>query len=260
MAKEKSKNIELNKIEIIQQKLDEVNKLIEPYKLAYVSINDCELLKRNARYMEKDTFEKLTSNIKYDGFLSQLPFAMKRKDGKYLILSGNHRVKAAIKAGLSYILILYTEEMSKDKQIAYQLSHNSLTGKDDLAILKEIFQQIENLDMKEFSGLNDFNFMDVQKISIPSINEDDIELHEIKFLFTKSKKGEIEKLLETLEKLNIDENTKYVFADFSEFIRLLSEIKRLKNIKSNTVAFVKIMNICEDYIKEQEVNNGKIEV
>ena len=110
---------EVKDVHLIQEKLGDVNKLIAPYKLAYVSpIDDCVPLEKNAHYMEKSTLDRLTANVAEDGFLSQLPFAMKRDDGKYLILSGNHRLKAAIKAKLEYILILYIEEVDKDKQIA----------------------------------------------------------------------------------------------------------------------------------------------
>ena len=43
-------------VHLIQNKLDDVNKLISPYKLAYVSpTEDCVPLQKNAHYMQKET-------------------------------------------------------------------------------------------------------------------------------------------------------------------------------------------------------------
>lgn len=73
----------------INNKLAEINVLIKPYQLAYVSpTEDCVPLERNAHYMEKEVFDRLTANIEKDGFLSQLPFAMKRGDGFYRAITG----------------------------------------------------------------------------------------------------------------------------------------------------------------------------
>ena len=179
-------------IELIREKLGDVNELIKPYQLAYVNpIDDCVPLERNAHYMEKQILDRLTANIAEDGFLSQLPFGMKRGDGKFLILSGNHRLKAAIKAKLDYILILYIDEVDKDRQIAYTLSHNALVGKDDIQMLKDIYNEISSIEAREFSGLNGIKFIDVEKLQTASINDGDIELTEMKFLFVESKSNYI---------------------------------------------------------------------
>ena len=199
---------EVKDVHLIQEKLGDVNKLIAPYKLAYVSpIDDCVPLEKNAHYMEKSTLDRLTANVAEDGFLSQLPFAMKRDDGKYLILSGNHRLKAAIKAKLEYILILYIEEVDKDKQIAYVLSHNALVGKDDAQMLKEIYSEMRTIEAREFSGLNGIQFIDTDKIPTVSINDGDIELTEMKFLFTESRSNDVKAVLSELEKQKISANS-----------------------------------------------------
>ena len=235
----------------VRQKLSEVNKLISPYQLDYVEVDHCDLLEKNAHYMDKPIFERLTENIKEDGFLSQLPFALKKDTGRYLILSGNHRVKAAKKAGLKNILLLFVEGIDKEKQLAYQLSHNSLVGKDDAAILKDLFDEITSIENKEYSGLNELDFPDFKADSLPTINEKDIELHEIKFMFTNIRAEQVNKLLEVLEEQKVDlENTRIVNIDFKEFIRVLTELKKHTEIKSNTVAFLKMLEIVQNYMEE----------
>ncbi len=249
-------------IDLIRQKLDDVNNLIAPYKLAYVSpTEDCVPLAFNAHYMDKDVLDKLTSNVAHDGFLSQLPFGMKREeDRKYLILSGNHRLKAAIKAKLQYILILYIDECDKDTQLGYQLSHNSLVGKDDMQMLKELYNQIDSMGAREFSGLNGLNFVDVNKINMPAIGEGDIELTEMKFQFIESKSNSIKNTLEALEKMGIDEHSTIVVGSFEAYIKVLQEVKKTYDIKSKSVAFSKMIDICQSYLealKEQENEEQK---
>lgn len=266
MAKEQQKvKGGVRDINLIRQKLDDVNTLIAPYKLAYVSpTEECVPLEFNAHYMDKDVLDKLTSNVAHDGFLSQLPFGMKRNDdGKYLILSGNHRLKAAIKAKLEYILILYIDECDKDTQIGYQLSHNSLVGKDDMQMLKELYNKINSMEAREFSGLNGLNFVDVNKISMPAIGEGDIELTEMKFQFVESKSNSIKNTLDALEKMGIDENSTIVVGSFESYIKVLQEVKKTYDIKSKSVAFSRMIDICQAYLdalkEQQEEKQKKIE-
>ncbi len=244
----------------IQARLNDVNELLRPtgYQLAYISpTRDCVPLEKNAHFMEKPTLDKLVNNIAEDGFLSQLPFMMKRPDGKYLVLSGNHRVKAAIKAKLPYILTLFVENIPKDKQLAYQLSHNSLVGRDDLKMLKELFELIEGLDHKEFSGLNSMDFMDVEGINVSQINDGEIELTEIKFLFVESRAQEVAQVLAELEKQKLDEHSAIVYGDFEEFIKTMTAIKARFGIKSNTVAFGRMIEICGQYLTSNGTEERK---
>lgn len=246
-------------INLIQEKLDEINDLITPYKLAYVSpTQDCVPLEKNAHYMEKQTLDRLTENIAEDGFLSQLPFAMKRSDGKYLILSGNHRLKASIKAKLEYILILYIDEVNKDKQIAYTLSHNALVGKDDIQMLKEIYDEMQSIEAREFSGLNGIKFIDTDKIPTVSINDGDIELTEIKFMFVESRSNDVKSVLSELEKQKISEDCGIVIGSFEAFIKVVTEVKKKFDIKSNTVAFSRMIDICKEYLKKAEENGKEV--
>lgn len=241
------------KVEQIRAKLADLNTLIKPYQLAYVHVlNDCVPLEKNAHYMSKEIQDRLTENIKQDGFLSQLPFCMKRKeDGKYLFLSGNHRLKSAIKAGLEYILVLYVDEISKDRQIGYALSHNALVGKDDLQMLKEIYNEIQSIESREFTGLNGLKFIDIEKVPTTSINDGDIELTEMKFLFIESRKHDVEGVLKELEKHNLTETSALIYGSFEEYIKVATAIKKAYDIKSNTVAFSKMVEICKEHLAQK---------
>jgi len=256
-GQELQKEVTEKNVDEIREKLTDINILIAPYKLAYVSpTGDCLSLQKNAHFMDKGTLDKLVDNVSNDGFLSQLPFGMKQNaDGKYLILSGNHRLKASIKAHLEYILILYIDEVDKDTQLAYQLSHNALVGKDDVQMLQDIYAEMKTIESKEFSGLNGLQFVDIEKLQIASIGDADIELTEMKFLFIENKTNDVKRVLAELESQKLGENCNIVVGSFEEFIKTMTEVKKAYNIKSNTVAFGRMIDICNEQlqlIKAQE--------
>lgn len=45
--------------------------------------------------------------------------------------------------------------MSEEHRIAIQLSHNAIVGQDDPDILKKLYDKILDIDLKEYSGLDD---------------------------------------------------------------------------------------------------------
>lgn len=135
----------LSQIEELNRRIEEAG---QQFKLAVVDIEELSLLEKNARYMTNEQFSRLVSNIKQDGGLTSVPFCYKEGD-RYKVLSGNHRVMAAKEAGLKQVLIMYTDkEMTKSEQIAVQLSHNAIVGQDDPAILKELWSEINDVDLK----------------------------------------------------------------------------------------------------------------
>lgn len=231
--------------------------MIKPYQLAYVSPKeDCVLLEENARFMTKAQMQRLTDNVKQDGFLSQIPFGIK-KDGefRFTIISGNHRIKSAIKAELENVLILYLDEkeVSEQKALAIQLSHNAITGQDDMAVLLGLYKKITDLGLKEYTGLDEAELGKYDKFDLSSINEDDFELIETRFMFSKLNMAKVDKTIEKLEnRLFAEKNDRVVFANFYKFVDVMTEIKLKTGIKNNTVAFLKMMEICEEYLEKEK--------
>ena len=71
------------------------------FKIAEVQLSDIKLVKKNAHFMQQDTFNALVNNIRRDGQLSSVPFCVRHSDGSYTVVSGNHRTQAA-KNGWTY--------------------------------------------------------------------------------------------------------------------------------------------------------------
>src|SRR5208282_6832990 len=62
-------------------------------------LKDLKLLEKNARFMKGPQFNRLVENIKNDGCLTSFPLVYREKDS-LVVVSGNHRVAAAVKAGI----------------------------------------------------------------------------------------------------------------------------------------------------------------
>jgi hypothetical protein len=149
-------------------------------------LGDLKLLEVNARYMRHETFAALIANIRRDGALTQSPFAVKEPDGRYLVLSGNHRVKAAVEAlGPDHEdTVLLTDEPLNDQQrLAIQLSHNALVGEDDPATLKRLYDALDTIDWREYSGLDDKSLALLAKVEVPQLSEPNLTFQPITLVF-----------------------------------------------------------------------------
>jgi hypothetical protein len=139
-----------------------------------VRLGDLKLLKLNARHMTHSQFARLVANVKRDGGLTSVPFGWIQEDGEYLVLSGNHRVRAAIEAfgpdHEAYVMLCDTP-MPKDRATALQLAHNSIAGEDDVAVLKELYESLENVDERLYAGLDDKTLELLDKVELGSLNE-----------------------------------------------------------------------------------------
>jgi len=159
-----------------------------------------ELLKLNARYMASDTFSRLVQNIKQDGCLTSVPLCYQTEAQELKCISGNHRVKAAIEAGLSEIIVqVILTPISDDEFIAKQLSHNALVGLDNKDILRILWDKIVSADAKLYSGLDKET---IEKLEMPKIPPVDMNLdyEQVTILFIGDEKQEVEKILGELRK------------------------------------------------------------
>ena len=96
----------------------------------------------NARMMSGQAMRRLTENLRRDGVLSSSPLIYGDR-----IISGHHRVEAAIKAGIVDADCLSIEgEVDEGRLTAIQLSHNSLSGEDDPEVLRQMLETLMPLE------------------------------------------------------------------------------------------------------------------
>jgi hypothetical protein len=250
MAKEKvTKEI----AELTDTVPDELNaKLMEltGCKLAIVSIDKFDLLDKNARFMRHETFKNLISNIEKIGF-QQWPFCLKIGD-RFKVLSGNHRVKAGQQAGKTHLPTLYTDrELTNDEQVAIQLSHNAIAGEDDPVILRELWDSIQNVEMKYFSGLDDKTMDDFAKISVPPLSELRLDYRAVTLMFLPDEVDRATKVFDEAVKAC---GTKHIFlARMSEFDRAMDALAKTSgahNVQNTATAFCLMLDIFEAHLDE----------
>jgi tetratricopeptide (TPR) repeat protein len=156
------------------------------------------LLDLNARYMTHEQYARLVANLQADGALTSTPLVWNdQATGRRIVLSGNHRTKAAIDAGLQTIGWLEIDQpLPRQRQVALQLSHNAITGQDDPAMLRELFEELEDIAEREYSGLDDKTLELLESVSVESLNEADLDYASVQILFLP---GEKDAALEAFE-------------------------------------------------------------
>lgn len=216
-----------------------------------VSLDKLELLKRNARYMEDATYRRLVANIRKDGCLSSVPFCVKQDDGTFKVISGNHRVQAARDAGLTEVLILYTDEkMTSAEMLSRQLSHNAKEGKDDPLMLREIYEEINDVDWKEYTGLNDDQIRELEKLVQMTINPVGMAYSIISMLFVQSEAEHLDEVFQAIQKdLAGKDDAVYLnrLEDYNRLLLAMEEVKGAYGIRNNAVALMLVLDVYESH-------------
>ncbi len=124
-------------------------------ELRYVRFSDLHEQDLNAQVMQPAEFERLVENIRTRGALESIPYAAQPPGQRYAeIVSGHHRVRAAIVAGISEGWVMVdTSPLTRSQITAKQIAHNQLVGRSDEAILRQLLERIDNVDDLLETGL-----------------------------------------------------------------------------------------------------------
>jgi len=208
---------------------------------------ELKLLDLNARYMRHETFQQLVENIRRDGSLTQLPFAIWEDDTqRYKVLSGNHRVQAAIEAGLTEIPCLVThDDLSEDRQVGIQLSHNAISGEDDPTILKSLYEGIADIDMKTYAGLDDKTLELLENVQPESIGEANLEFQVMNIVFLPHELEKIKNRFKEIESEIAADNVWLArnkqYDDFLDYMEATSESYDVKNVATTFQIMLEVL-------------------
>lgn len=197
-------------------------------RLVRVKLRDLKLLEghQNARYMRAAQFERLVMNIKRDGVLTSAPLVYRG-----IVRSGNHRVQAGIEAGVEEAdAIEILGDVSEDRLLAIQLSHNAITGEDDPTTLATLWKALP-FDEKRYSGLTDEAIGTVKELDVDSLGIGGPEQEEMVFLFLPEEAGAFHDLVKKIE-ARIKRPPIYACArpDFDKFFDAIVGIKKQLNV------------------------------
>jgi hypothetical protein len=197
-------------------------------------LKDLKILEghENARYMKAPQFQRLVDNLKRDGILTSAPLVYRG-----VVRSGNHRVQAAIKAGIEQADCLeLLGEIPEERVIAIQLAHNAINGEDDPAILGKLWKALP-FEEKRYSGLTDEMIGAIKEIDIASLGMGGPEHEEIVLLFLPEEAGAFHAMVKRIEKKS---RKPPVFAaaraDFEKFFDAIVATKGHLNVHNTALA------------------------
>lgn len=207
-------------------------------QLDVVSPADCIPAPKNARYFKPEVFEQLVKNVKDAGHLESVPFVYrdeKLKEGQYRIISGHHRIKSAKLAGIPYIIVMIATDADQDKVTSKQLSHNALVGTDDQAMLKELYESIQDIEQKIASGVS----AAVEAVQYQTLNMNPSSGYKtLVIVFAPEKLVEFKADMEAIAQL-YDKGTDVMVAERKTYDDIVEQLKKIKfneNIKNNALA------------------------
>jgi len=185
--------------EEVRRRIDGEVDLRKELKSEEIDPREIVLLDVNAHFMPQETYARLVENVKRDGILTSVPLCdtivvdgVKRRR----VLSGNHRVQAAIDAGIEKVRVLYVDrELPKDQKLGIQLSHNSIVGEDDSQILRELFSEIDDMDLKIYTGIDDKALDTLEAPPALSLSTGALDFREVQILFLPDERDKLEDCL-----------------------------------------------------------------
>jgi hypothetical protein len=208
----------------------------------YLTWDELEFLEHNARYLRNEQFRQLTENIRRDGCLSSTPFVIWNPvTSRWKILSGNHRCKAGQAAGLPGTLCLATRDaLTYGQQVALQLSHNAITGEDDLATLKELYESIDDLELKTACGLDDKTLGLLSEINGEGKASASLEWTALTFAFLPDEAQAITRIFLEVQEASKGDVLAVRMRDYDAFMDALQEAGVAANVK-NAAASLRVM-------------------
>jgi hypothetical protein len=110
----------------------------------------------NPQQMQEADFKRLIKSIKKDGVLTSSILVQETSKGKYKCISGHHRIKAAIKAGLKESECIVLSDIDESTRIRLQLQHNDIHGDPDEYLTSELRKSLLEEDLKLVAdGMNE---------------------------------------------------------------------------------------------------------
>ena len=227
------------------------------WKYEQVDINLIDEADMNANEMSGEDFAALCDNIGKSG-LSSVPCCYKKQDGRFVMISGHHRLRACKKLRYSKIGILYCdeEELTKDEIIAIQLSHNSLHGQDNRNISKKLFEQIQSIEFKKFAHINmdEIAPVDTNGIDIAVMKETftfSVVLYPNSFEALDGLFGDIREQAKKSDVVLLAEQE----PNEALLLKLQKEIGDQFNIKSPSICFAKLLDLAKERLTEIQKDN-----
>lgn len=151
-------------------------------------------------------------------------------------------------------MIMYTDEpMTNAEMVSRQLSHNAIEGKDDPLLLRELYDEINDVDWKEYTGLSEDQIRELEKMVNLTINPVGVNYSAISMLFVDSEAEHLDEVFKSIQQeLSGKDEAIYQnrMEDYSRLLQAMHEVKTAYGIKNNAVAMMLVLDIYESHKEE----------
>jgi hypothetical protein len=232
----------------VPEKLAELQEGFEVWRVPLLQLKEQD---RNARVQSSGTFKALTRNIKNRGALESLPFVT-RQGEDFWIISGHHRVRAAIAAELAAIPVLVdVRPMTRSEIVAKQLAHNSLNGQDDPAMILQLLGEIENVDAMIEAAIDREEIEKLVKanVSVPDVKVD-FQWKTVYLTFLPTQLEDFTELVNLVgESDMVGVASKEIYDDF---VGTMKRLAKTENIRSVGAVLCRMVELTKQYLETQE--------
>ncbi len=155
----------------------------------------------NAQVMTQRDFDRLVQNIRKRGALESMPYCSRPQDvGKVWIVSGHHRIRAARVAGLKEVPVLVdTSPQTRSEVVARQIAHNTLVGRQDEGVLRQLLGEVKTADDLLATGLDESLLPAIGDASPLSTPQGAVEWKMVTLAFLPGQMADFKALIEALE-------------------------------------------------------------
>ncbi|MGC4947724.1 ParB N-terminal domain-containing protein [Streptomyces sp. DT224] len=208
-------------------------------------------LEVNARFFRKEEYDRLVENVRRDGCLTSTPLIYsggEYDEGRELVLSGNHRTMASVDAGLDEIdCMLIEEQLTRQQLVAIQLSHNAIAGEDDPATLKQLYEELDDVDWRAYSGLDDDQLKLLAEVSPEGLSEANLDFATVSLIFLPA---ELEAARTAFEEARLGQNESWLAAraDYEQTLDTLASTHAAHKVGNVATALHAILTITETHI------------
>ncbi|TDB79626.1 hypothetical protein E1182_11980 [Micromonospora sp. KC721] len=203
--------------------------------------------------MRKETFDRLVGNVRRDGALTSTPLVWNdTAGGRMVVLSGNHRIMAAREAGLTAVNVIVVDQpLSRARQVALQLSHNAIEGEDDPATLKQLYEELDDVDWRAYSGLDDKQLDLLAQVDLEGLSEANLDFAAIQLAFLPHELDAARASFDEARKLvQADGRWLARYADYESTLDALATAHSAHNVGNVATALGLILAVFERHLGE----------
>lgn len=208
----------------------------------------------NARAMAPDMFNQLSTTIGKQGRLESMPFCAYTPATGLEIISGHHRVRAARKAEVLKLWVLVdVSGMSRDAVRAKQLAHNSINGRDDADLVRQIYNMIEDVDTR-LEAYIDFDADSLKGIDVTLTSKEleiDFDTKQVVLVFLPAQLNVLKQALTLLEADATAKDADIYLAtkeEYTTLVALLGAAGEAFNITSTPTIFARMGELVIEHL------------